>query len=125
MTANTDLITNKALEIINQIQSGVMAHGGDAVNLALATVRISAIGALIEGFIMLVIGVICVIMMAKIISSDRFDKESPGWIFWTVLVTTAFCFMGALVDLFNIWTYVALYDQKLYLTHEIIQKVVR
>ena len=52
---NTDALTGKLLDIINQVQNAVTAHSSDAINLMLTSVRVDGICWLLLSFINLVI----------------------------------------------------------------------
>lgn len=57
MTA-TDQLAGKLLDIINQIQTGIVAHGADAMNLALAAVQLDGWSSLMYGLALFIIFII-------------------------------------------------------------------
>lgn len=137
MTA-TDQLTGKLLEIINQVQASVIAHAPDAINLILAAVQQDGISNILPGIIALVLLMICVYTGIKFYKKwdkaneldkqkHRYDREDnfPLLIPMVPACLIGFiCFLFMFPSIFSYWNYVEIFNPKVYLAHEIIQKVV-
>lgn len=140
MTANTDLITNKALEIITQLQNGVMAHGGDAFNLALGVTQMNGIAELIMGIKELALaslGFFAIYLIVtkywepavkKAIKEETYRTDYtdyPDYMSVCLLIGffSSVMTLAGFFDLTSVWNWIATFNPKLYLAHEIMQKV--
>jgi hypothetical protein len=124
----TDQLASKLLDIINQVQAGIVAHAPDALNIVLQTVRIDAISRFIYASCLLLGVVILSGIFVRI--NKKKDKDGDmregvavycvlAGFFGTVFIILAFS------QLFNVWQYVAIANPKLYLAHQIVQKVMQ
>jgi hypothetical protein len=124
---NTDALTGKLLQVINQVQDTVSAHSGEAVNLVLQQVKINAIG----DFIICFAAILVLYILWKVYSKVKDIKEENrrdmhgGVMIYICMAGLLSIFLLVLIfiTLFNIWEYVAIINPKLYLAHEIIGKV--
>lgn len=130
MTA-TDQLANKLLEIINQVQSTVTNHGADAVNLILMSIRI-------EGIIYFIVSLLPLCFMGcffihnmklyfKVKRNDfekfKKDKFSMQIDIFAPLIVGIIPII--LIAVFSPFTLIQPFSPKLYLAHEIIQKVIQ
>jgi hypothetical protein len=130
MTTSTEVLTDKFLEIINQLQTTVSAHGQEAVNLALASIQIDALGNIISG-IVASFGVYFLYRFGKWIFRQTKEEESSlcdqDEIFYIYSIIAGLgsiaLFICSLILLFDIWNYVAIINPKLYLAHTIVDHV--
>jgi hypothetical protein len=125
-------LTNKLVEIVTQIQQGVIAHGADAMNLVLQSIKIGALGNFLAA-IGSIVGVYIIYKIypyiRKLKSEDPYDMTLNDFLYWlycacsavfTVIVT-----IGVFCQFFDVWQYIAIFNPKLYLAHEIIEKVMK
>lgn len=136
MTA-ADQLTGKLLDIINQVQSGIVAHAPDAVNLVLASTQIDCLQSIILSFIGVIVSIICGFIIFKIqkkIDADKKDNkpyhERLTWIEPEAVLPALFAGLSgsiilviSVITLLDIWNWVGLFNPKLYLAHQIIAKV--
>ena len=133
----TDQLANKLLEIINQIQQGVVAHAPDAMNILLKTVQIDCA----QNFLITFISGLFLASMAKIFFkikksiendrklnksySERLEWDHGGIIISLLImaVVSTFALIFFIASIVDVWSWVGLFNPKLYLAHEIIQKV--
>lgn len=139
MSTSTELLTNKFLEIINQLQTTVSAHGQEAINLALSSIQVDALGYILQTIVCFIYAFV-IYKIGRFIfrKKDVIDKKDEDYIYseeaeWQEggKIAYAVIFGGsALVALLNgfinlcdIWNYFALVNPKLYLAHVIVVKV--
>jgi ABC-type multidrug transport system permease subunit len=134
--SNTDALTSKLLEVINQIQAGVVAHAPDAAGLALAAVQQDGIANIFPGIVSLIILMACLYIGIKFykkwetktaeeaVKDYRSQKDYSfflafpavsalvGFVAFVVICSTIFCY----------WNYVEIFSPKVYLAHQVIEK---
>lgn len=122
----TDLITDKALEIVNTLQNTLMTHGGEAVQLGLATVRITCISYLMSSFIAMIGGVLLFVASGNFYKKYKKDKFDDTNITLSIICFLIGCLfiLPAIGGFGYIWNWVGIFDPKLYLAHQVIGKVV-
>jgi hypothetical protein len=130
---NTDKVTNKVLEIIDQLQgvAGDAAHQAvnhlpDAVNLGLATIRVDGVSDFIYGLVAATIFYISY-RFAKwgFIKSRETDFED-GCAGLAMIFGFIFAFFAGVLTaslLFDVWTYTKIFEPKIYLAHKVVEKV--
>ena len=125
---STNQLTNKLLEIINQVQNQVSAHAGDAINILLLNTQIDAINNLVIGFLSLGIACITFFFLKKFWIG--FQKESSNYTGdeFPYIMGMFLCGLLFLISLLlsinyllDIWNWMALFNPKLALAHSIIQ----
>lgn len=109
---NTDALTGKLLEVINQVQGGVSAHSAEAASLVMTSTRIDGICWLVAIFIAFVLSSYLTYYFIK-------SKDEDGTVYGGVLLSLCFLF------LIYPWNWIQVFDPKLYLAHEIIGKVLQ
>jgi hypothetical protein len=127
----SDLQT-KLVEVITQLQSVVKDNAADAVNLGLATIKINGIEHVIIGIIFLLFSISGAFLAKKVYkwwceaaekSKDHyFDGFEYGAGMIGTVAITAILFIIFCCNIFNIWTYVAIFQPKLWLAHQILAK---
>jgi hypothetical protein len=118
--SNIDLVTNKLLEIINQIQSQIVNHSPDAINLILLNVKMEGITHLCVGVIYLLA---CVCLYPFLPNNAKSIKDEDINIGNAIGVTVFYiCFGFSLYYFLNIWNYVAIFNPKLYLVNQLMNK---
>jgi hypothetical protein len=122
----TDQVASKLLEIINQIQAGVVAHAPEAANLALQAVSYDGWYSLIIGFSWLALSLILYYIAKRYVyyiknceKKNESDEIALGLLVCAIVIILIF----AAIELFDFWNWVQAFNPKLYLAHEIIQKV--
>jgi hypothetical protein len=131
----TDQLTNKLLEIITQIQQGVVAHGADAVNLTLQAVSYDGICKLLLCVPLLIVIILSILAFKKISKEIKKIKDNSKHMYddtdgcemlrFFAAAVAVFGTALLLVMTFNFWNYVQIFNPKLYLAHEIIEKVMK
>jgi riboflavin transporter FmnP len=120
---NTDALTGKLLQVINQVQAGIISKTPEAVTLVLQQTQVNAIGNILS----CIAGIILIYIFWKVYLKikgikDEYDDINIGvtiYIAATGVLSTIFI-IGIFSTLFDIWTYI---NPKLYLAHQIIGKV--
>jgi phosphotransferase system glucose/maltose/N-acetylglucosamine-specific IIC component len=112
--SDTEALTGKLLDIINQVQGAVSTHSGEAVNLVLTSTRIDGISWLLGSFIFLCLSVL---IGYSIIKYDKDNELIPIALGCLVL------FLFTFANLVYPWNWIQVFNPKLYLAHEIIGKV--
>lgn len=110
---NADKLTDKALELINQMQHAV-PHVAD---LSLTSIRVNAIIILLVG----IIGTAIMFVGFRIIS------KSPKTVEWDDDVGVCLFLVGLLISVFvylNIWNWIAIFNPALYVAHEVTNKII-
>jgi hypothetical protein len=137
MTA-TDQLTQKLLDIINQLQAATMAHASDAMNIALASIQVDCaknfLISLVSGLFLIIMLKIFFKIKARIDSDEESEKPSYECLTWdseevisSLVVIGILSFIAIIffiATIIDIWSWVGLFNPKLYLAHEIIQKVI-
>lgn len=137
MSTSTELLTNKFLEIINQLQTTVTAHGQEAVNLALAAIQQDGFSSLFDGSLFAIIAIICAIIsryfyknwVTRSVEEKKkqyCDREDVSHLFAFMSIPAfigALAFIVVLLTFGCYWNYVEIFNPKVYLAHEIIQHV--
>jgi hypothetical protein len=136
MTA-TDQLTNKMLEIINQLQQGVISHAHDALNLMLSVTRINGIESIAIGIITLMLNIIIIKFMLNTYKkvkeynnsitnpSEKKDHDDYIPLYAGCALILFFSIPACVCLLLDIWNYIAIFEPKLYLAHQIIEKVIQ
>ncbi len=109
---NTDALTVKLLELINQVQNAVSFNGTESINLILTSIRINGICSLLCWFSILLL---ITIWLITNIRSDIPDTRG----YKTII------FISFVIFLFLVypWNWIKIVNPKLYLAHEIINNV--
>jgi hypothetical protein len=135
---SVDQLTSKLLEIINQIQSGIVSHAPDAIKLVLAAVQQDGIANILPGIVALIVLIICVYAGVKFYKKweeanklegqkDAYHREDTFPLLLPIVpafFVGFICFLFMCPSIFSYWNYVEIFNPKVYLAHEIIQKVV-
>jgi hypothetical protein len=116
--SNTDALTGKLLEIINQVQGAVSAHSGEAVSFVLISTRIDGIFFLVVCFI----GWAFFAGLTLIPFSGKASKKEIEELFGFLLITGALSLLFLAILIYP-WNWIQVFNPKLYLAHEIIGKV--
>ncbi len=120
-------ISAKIVELITQLQGVVKDNAADAVNLGLSSIRIDSIRAIVLGIFFLILFIIGIYITKKVynikeIQESYTKKENWGSAFILSCFLTAIALILSIITLLNIWCYVAIFNPKLYLAHEIMNK---
>jgi deferrochelatase/peroxidase EfeB len=129
----TDQLASKLLDIINQVQAGIVAHAPDAMQLVLASIQQDGIANLFPGFLCLLGFMGCLILLLflykrwKTFQATYPSRDSSNYLFGALppVALGLFLLMGIFCTLGNYWNYVQIFNPKIYLAHEIIQKVMQ
>lgn len=111
---NTDALTGKLLEIINQVQDTVSSHSDQAINLVLTSTQIDGICWLLCCFFVTIIGILLVYLDIKYFS----EHDHTDFTLLLLLIP----FVAFLLFIYP-WNWIQVFNPKLYLAHEIIGKV--
>ena len=68
---DTTLLTNKLLEVINQVQAQIVTHATEALNLLLTTTRVDGISYMIFWFFMFFLAIL------GLMQFNKFRKQLP------------------------------------------------
>lgn len=128
MTA-ADQLTDKFLEVINQIQAQVVSHAGEGINFMLVNTQINAAQELCYGFVAIGIGILAFKLFKKswnkfkvATSESGYGNELPyiiGCVGCAVLLVI--CSVGSLQTIFNVWEWISIFDPKVALAHQIME----
>jgi heme/copper-type cytochrome/quinol oxidase subunit 2 len=138
--SNVDKVINKTLEIITQLQSvatdathSAINYLPDAVNLGLTAVRVDGVNDILMGLFC----ALCVFVLAKLfkLASVRADAGTeqyndsmidcvyaPISLIVIPMIGIIFLFISA-SNLLSAWTYVKIFEPKVYLAHKVVEKV--
>lgn len=132
----TTAIMTQLAKIMDSIQNGVVTVAGQAIkytpdvmDAALMVIRIDNIQQLIKSFVFLVLGIILIYVLYKQAimyrKSDYYGKDSISmWIFFTAIPACIINPTG-LIGILNIWTWVGIFQPKLYIAHLLMEKVMK
>lgn len=118
---NTDALTGKLLQVVDQVQDTVSAHGAEAVNLMLTTVSIDGAIKLGMVFILLIIAAFVGSLSFKCLNTNIGKKstDTDCFVFLLALVVITISFIYLIYP----WSWIHAFNPKLYLAHQIIGKV--
>lgn len=134
----SDLQT-KLVEVITQLQSIVKDNAADAVNFGLGAIRIDAIGNIVIGLVCVVSSIIGAIVIKKLIarvhkmmegkSKHSFGGEFsdyPEYVISIIIISVilAIASICAICAVLGTWNWVAIFQPKLWLAHQILAKAV-
>jgi hypothetical protein len=96
----------------------------EALRMALSSIQWEASAAIIRGIVSLAFLIGCILLVVKAKRKfDEHDDEFQG----LVLVGSSFgalvSLIATLINLADPWVYIALYDPRLYLAHQILQSL--
>jgi hypothetical protein len=114
-------LTTKLAEVVTQLQSGIAAHGGDAIDAGLTAIRVSGGGFLLLGFMFSIFGCLLLLLAYKMRNIDSKDTEfgpSCGLVLCSLPI-----FLMSLLMLFYVWNWVAVFAPKVWLANHIIESV--
>jgi hypothetical protein len=122
---STDQLAGKLLDIINQVQSTVTNHAADAVNLVLLSTQIDGLTWLMFSILPFCASLIFTYFLVTNpkCKANRKNDEFGVDGFFVLLTILLGIFM--LCNIFYIWNWIQVFSPKLYLAHEIIQKVMQ
>jgi hypothetical protein len=124
--SDTNALSNKLLEIINQVQAGIVAKAPDAINLVLQEARIDAIGHFLGAAGCLLTLYVFWRIFCKVKNiKDEYGYIEVGAIVYMVISGAISVLLAGFVIcvLFDIWNYVAIINPKLYLAHQLIENI--
>ena len=116
-------IEDKAVELMEKLDKLATEYAPDVIDSAIEVVRVSGFGSLIYG--LLAVGFIFSLWLAyKKIKSYEIDSayEEPIWggFFLVSIVGGVISVVVIIETLFDIWTWVAIFNPKLALAHQIL-----
>lgn len=143
----SDQITNKIVSMLDQIQAGVTNVAPQAIDLMLKVVSVKGIIHIATGIFFLCIAIFCAVIVYKIILGykeyEKQRKEIENKIQLGLLsyedrkfeqdishsmaifgICGVVSFFISAVFLLNLWNYIAIFNPKLYLANEVIEKVI-
>jgi hypothetical protein len=129
-----DQITNKVLEIINELEVGIKTGIPPAIEMAARIVQIDVVQKIGYCILTLLINAIILFFIRKIYKERREEwKKSFGefnfdMVAFPAIVGGIVSFFVSLITFFILmdpWNYVGLTEPKLYLVHKIVEKVLQ
>lgn len=127
MDKTLETATSLAAKLFTGMESLVVKHGQDAVDLGLATIQITGIANLFEGLIALIIGVVFLAAFRWCFKycNSKYDDYEPMQYFAAFgagigVVVSAGIALGIF---FNVWNYVAIVKPEIWLAKKTIDKV--
>lgn len=127
MDKTLETATSLATKLFTGMESLVVKHGQDAIDLGLATVRVTGIASLFEGLVALIIGVAFLVAFRWCLKywdrkySDYEPMQYFGGLGAFIGMVTSACI--ALSIFFNVWNYVAIIKPEIWLAKKTIDKV--
>lgn len=134
-------ITNKIIDLLNNIQNGVniaskgaVVAGKEAVTLALQATSLDAFQNIVFGVIGIFILIIPTICLKHLICqyknykpkgyTDGFFMDNPWALLYAALIViiALIGFFTVLCNLFDVYNWVGIFNPKIYLAHEIMQR---
>lgn len=122
-------LQNKLVEIITQLQSIVKDNAADAVNLGLSAIKV-------EGFSYILLGALCLLGSLILLSISykiwkKWDAEGVTWTqgenystyFIIAFVPACALFIFGTLIITYVWNWVAIFEPKLWLAHQVIAKL--
>lgn len=109
--------------VINKLSEAAANNTQNAIDLGLASIKFDAICDFIIAFVCILVSLACVYFIRKIYKSEyrEDDWATPTLIILGVIAI--FSILGTLSVLLNGWEYVALFNPKLFLAHQIIGSI--
>lgn len=120
MVTPTDLMYNKLLEIINQIQSQIVNHSQDTFILMTQSICLDGIGNIIAGMICMFFGFLSIKFLLSSYK-EPYKGENKLITIMSIIAIPATIFTG-LLNL-SYWNWIKIFNPKIYLVHEIMNKV--
>jgi hypothetical protein len=119
-------LEEKAVQYLEALEKLTIQYAPDVVNASLLVVQLNAIGQILVAFVLLLGTILFWWKLAPTLWkwAEGFDKDMPG-IFGLLgggfgsIVTIPLSF----IILFDIWTWVAIFEPKLYIAYKILNKV--
>lgn len=115
-------VTTKVVEVITQLQNVVKDNAADAVNFGLGVIRINGFAWISLGILFAGLGIFVFWLCSdcKICKEHNASDEDKGFLY---LMGFLFSLISACF-LFYIWNWVAIFQPKLWLAHQILAKAV-
>lgn len=129
--ADTKTLEATAVELMNQLIAGIKAIAGPAMDLALATVRLSSIGDLVVGAISIAIAMLGVKYTKKLFIQHneeyaKMEYEAPestiAMLIFCCILSFLFSFAGLLM-LLDKWNWIGAFAPEVRLANEVIEKI--
>jgi hypothetical protein len=121
-------IKDKILDWMNNAEEIVQQHGGEAVDATLTVVQIEGAGAILSGVAALAICYGMFKLSLKIFPDKRVSVNDEGMRMFGIAFGTApagaITGIYGLVQVGNVWNYVAIFSPKLYLVHQAVSGVI-
>ncbi len=118
---DTSIITNKLLDIITQIQTAIVTHAPDALNLTLQATSIHCISLIVLGFKLILGGALLLYVGYKMLESEN-ETLNEWW--GCVLLPGIILIIPGIMLATSIWSWTGIFNPKLYLANQIIQTVI-
>lgn len=115
---------NKALEYTQALEEITKQYTPDVVDAALKVVQLNGVFSLLEAFVWFlpfcIISCICLYYFWKGVKEDDDDKK-----FFSILISIIPCIVTgiAISHLINIWSWVAIFEPKLWIAYKILGKL--
>lgn len=130
----TDQITNKIVSMLDQIQAGVTNVAPQAIELVLKAITYDGISSLINSSVLFLVGCLFAGIGYKLFKLGRKqalkeygDADMKISFYMSSLFTSGGSLLLVIISIFQLtdyWTYVSIFDPKVYLAHEVIEKVI-
>lgn len=114
-------LTTKLAEVVTQLQSGIAAHGGDAIDAGLTAIRVSGAGYLLIGLMFLIFAGLLALSAYK--SRNIESKDNELGVSGQLALCSLPLFLMSLLMLFYIWNWVAVFAPKVWLANHIIESM--
>ncbi len=112
------MLEEKFLEVLTRVQDQAVKVAPQALDLAIQHERWEGIGGVTLGAALLALAIISLVILTKVGKEDRSDP-TPFFLLFTggaFLVPGLICFL-------NPWNWVAIFDPKIALLHDVIVKL--
>lgn len=115
-------VTDKAAQYLNALESITKQYAPDVIDAALSVVRMQGAQRLVHGVALVVCAIACGWITRKLwAASDGDDPEKIALMIFCVVGGVFSAILG-LARLLDIWTWVAIFEPKLYIAHALIEK---
>lgn len=115
-----DQIADKLTQLIDQISHSIISSAPQAVDLTLSVIRVDAIMQIIWGLLLLIGSIF--LFFIPLLHSKK-DEQLENWEGIMVMFAIAI-FIFSLFFILDFWNWIAIFNTKLALAHQIIQKVI-
>lgn len=127
MDKTLETATSLATKLFTGMESLVVKHGQDAIDLGLATVQVTGIASLFDGLVALIIGLVFlgVFRWCFKYCNSEYDEYEPMQYFCAAGSALGIIISAgiALSIFFNVWNYVAIVKPEIWLAKKTIDKV--